>query len=56
VVFVLQLVQRKALKLSSVRHFVLDECDKMLEVLVSLLAMSLLTRVFRSIVMCSPMF
>ena len=30
-VFVLQLVQRKALKLSSVRHFVLDECDKMLE-------------------------
>ena len=28
---VLQLMQRKFLKLASVRHFVLDECDKMLE-------------------------
>ncbi len=27
----LQLMQRKVLKLASVRHFVLDECDKMLE-------------------------
>lgn len=26
-----QLVQKKALNLSHVRHFVLDECDKMLE-------------------------
>ena len=29
--FILQLVQKKHLKLASVRHFVLDECDKMLE-------------------------
>lgn len=28
---ILQLVQKKHLKLASVRHFVLDECDKMLE-------------------------
>lgn len=27
----LQLMQKKVLKLASVRHFVLDECDKMLE-------------------------
>lgn len=27
----MQLVQKKHLKLAAVRHFVLDECDKMLE-------------------------
>ena len=31
ILFILQLVQKKHLKLASVRHFVLDECDKMLE-------------------------
>lgn len=35
---ILDLVKRKSLKLGSLRHFVLDECDKMLEQLGTLLS------------------